>query len=131
MGSRAADRRERARDDRSARALLDHPQPLRAEAVEWVDHTLSRPGADSHTALRVRALCTKARCLWQMGFTAEKSGIVAEAEAIARRLDDPVILSQALQLRVQHEVDEERLQGAHARGDGGLHCASDLGGRGG
>jgi predicted ATPase/class 3 adenylate cyclase len=94
-----------------------------AEAVEWIDHALSLPGADDHPALRVRALCTKARCLWQMGFTAEQSVIVAEAEAIARRLGDPVILSHALQLRVQHEVDEERLDAADAAADEALHWA--------
>jgi tetratricopeptide (TPR) repeat protein len=93
------------------------------EAVEWVDKALSLPGADAHPALLVRALCTKARCRWQMGFAAEKSGIVAEAEAIARRLGDPVILFKALHLRFQHEVDEERLDVADAVADEALHWA--------
>jgi predicted ATPase/class 3 adenylate cyclase len=94
-----------------------------AEAVEWIDHALSLPGADDHPALHVRALCTKARCLWQMGFTAEQPEIVAEADAIARRLGDPVILSQVLRLRVQHEVDEERLEVADSVADEALHWA--------
>ena len=94
-----------------------------AEAVECADHALSRTVADAHPALRVRALCTKARCLWQMGITAEQSEIVAEAEAIARGLGDPVILSHVLLLRVQHEVDEERLEAADAVADEALHWA--------
>ena len=44
-------------------------------------------------------------------------------EAIARRLDDPVILSQALQSRVDHEIDAERLDVADALADEALHWA--------
>ena len=36
-----------------------------ADAVDWIDQALNLPGADAHPALRVRALRTKARCLWQ------------------------------------------------------------------
>jgi len=45
------------------------------------------------------------------------------AEAIARRLGDPVIRSQALQLRVVHEISAERLDVAGARADEALHWA--------
>ena len=38
-----------------------------ADAVDWIDQALSLPGADAHPALRVRALRTKARCLWADG----------------------------------------------------------------
>ena len=38
-----------------------------ADAVDWVDQALNLPGADAHPALRVRALRTKARCLWPRG----------------------------------------------------------------
>ena len=98
-----------------------------ADAVDWIDQALSLPGADAHPALRVRALCTKARCLWPLGRGAEQPAVVAEAEAIARRLGDPVILSQALQLRVDHEIDAERLDVADAVADEALHWASAAG----
>ena len=67
-----------------------------ADAVDWIDQALSLPGADAHPALRVRAALHKARCLWPLGRGAEQPAVMAEAEAIARALGDPVILSQAL-----------------------------------
>ena len=68
-----------------------------AEAVDWIDQALSLPGADAHPALRVRALCIKSWGLWPLGRGAEQSAAMAEAEAGARALADPVILSQVLQ----------------------------------
>ena len=62
-----------------------------------------------------------------MGRSAEQSTIVAEMEAIARRLGDPVILSQALQQRVDHEMDAERLDVADALADEALHWARAAG----
>jgi predicted ATPase/class 3 adenylate cyclase len=94
-----------------------------ADANDWVDQALNLPGADAHPALRVRALCTKARCLWQMGRAAEQPAVVAAAEAIARRHGDPVILSQTLQLRTDQEIDDERLDAADAVADEALHWA--------
>jgi predicted ATPase/DNA-binding SARP family transcriptional activator len=95
-----------------------------AEAVDWVDRALNLPGADAYPVLRVQALSTKARCAWQIG---EQSGVVAEVEAIARRLDDPIILSKALQLRVDHEINAERLDVANAVADEALHLARTAG----
>jgi hypothetical protein len=94
-----------------------------ADALDWVDQALKLPGADAHPPLRVRALCTKATCLWQMGRVAEQPPVVAALEAIARRLGDPVILSQALQLRVAHEIVAERLDVADAVADEALRWA--------
>ena len=94
-----------------------------ADAVDWIDQALNLPGAAAHPALRVRALCTKSRCVWQMGRSAEQSTIVAEMEAIARRLGDPVILSQALCRRVDHEINAERLDAADAVADEALRWA--------
>ena len=94
-----------------------------ADAVDWVDQALSLPGAGAHPALRVRALRTKAKCLWQMGRGAEQPAVVATLEDIARRLGDPVILSQALQLRVDHEIDAERLDVADTVADEALRWA--------
>ena len=45
-------------------------------------------------------------------------------EAVARRLGDPVILSQALQQRVDQEIDVERLDVADALADDALHWAT-------
>jgi predicted ATPase/DNA-binding SARP family transcriptional activator len=97
------------------------------DAVDWTDQALSLAGADAHPALRVRGLCTKARCLWAVGRGSERSGVLAEAEAIARRLGDPVILSQTLQLRVAHELDNDRLDVADAIADEALHWARAAG----
>ena len=93
-----------------------------ADAMDWVDQALNLPGADAHPALRVRALATKASFLWQMGRGAEEPAVVAALEDIARRLGDPVILSQALQRRVD-EINAERLDDADAVADEALHWA--------
>ena len=94
-----------------------------ADAVDPVEQALNLPGADAHPALRVRALWTKAGCLWQMGRGAERPAVMAAAEAIARRLGDPVILSQTLEIRVRQEIDAERLDAADALADEALHWA--------
>jgi predicted ATPase/class 3 adenylate cyclase len=97
------------------------------DAVDWVDAVLNLPSADAYPALRVRALCTKARCLWPLGRGAEAPPVMAAAEAIVRRLGDPLILSQALQLRVDREIDAERLDVADAVADEALHWARKAG----
>ena len=130
-GARLGDRAGRAPNARSRMAAaLGCYWVMRnryADAVDWIDQALNLPGADAHPALRVRALCTKARCLWQVGRGAEQPAIMAEAEAIARRLGDPVILSQVLQRRVHHEIDAERLDVADALADEALHWARAAG----
>jgi predicted ATPase len=73
-----------------------------ADAVEWIDHALDMPGAGDHPALRIRALSHKTMALWPLGRHAEQSAVVAEVEAAARALADPLILSQALQLRASY-----------------------------
>ncbi len=98
-----------------------------ADAVDWVDQALNLPGADAETALRVRALLTKARCLWNVGRGVEQPAVFVEAEAIARRLGDPVLLSQVLKSRVFHEIDSERLDLADALADEALHWARAAG----
>jgi predicted ATPase/class 3 adenylate cyclase len=71
-----------------------------AETAEWTEQALRLPGADEHAAMRVRALCFRAIALWPLGRGAELPATFAEAEATARELGDPLILSQALQIRV-------------------------------
>jgi predicted ATPase/class 3 adenylate cyclase len=97
------------------------------DAVEWIDRALSLPGADAHPALCVRALSTKAWALWPLGRGAEQRAVMAEAEAIARALADPVILSQVLQTRASHEGAAGRLDVAATLADEALSCASAAG----
>ena len=68
-----------------------------ADAVDWIDRHAEPRREPTHPALRVRALCIKACGLWQLGRAAEQPAVMAEAEAIARGLADPLILSQVLQ----------------------------------
>jgi predicted ATPase/class 3 adenylate cyclase len=74
-----------------------------ADAIEAVDRALSLPGADAHPRLRIRALCSKARALWAFGRGAEQLAALVEAEADARALADPLILSETLQVRASYE----------------------------
>jgi predicted ATPase/DNA-binding SARP family transcriptional activator len=98
-----------------------------ADAVNWAGRALDLPGADLEPALRARALRLKARCLWTVGRMPEQPAILAAAEAIARRLGDPVLLSQVLQSRVHHELDSSRLDFANALADEALHWARAAG----
>ena len=98
-----------------------------ADAVDWFDQVLNLPDADAEPASRARVLCTKAQCLWTVGRGAEQPAAFAEAEAIARRLDDPVLLSQILRSRVFHEIDSERLDLADGLADEALHWAKAAG----
>jgi predicted ATPase/DNA-binding SARP family transcriptional activator len=98
-----------------------------ADALEWIDRTLSLPRADDHPAPCVSVLRTKAVCLWRMARSAEEPAVVAELEAIARRLDDPLILAQALQLRIYPEFESGRPQVADAVADEAIHWARTAG----
>jgi predicted ATPase len=99
------------------------------DAVEWSDRALSLPGADAHPALCVRALCIKAWTLWPLGRGAEQPAVMAEAEAIARALADPVVLSQVLQTRASHDSTAGRLDAAATHADEALSCAGAAGDR--
>jgi predicted ATPase/DNA-binding SARP family transcriptional activator len=71
-----------------------------ADAVAWIDDALSMPDAEADPALRIRVLCSKALALLPLASTTRQSAALAEAEATARALADPLILSQTLELRV-------------------------------
>jgi hypothetical protein len=98
-----------------------------ADAVDYTDQALSLPGADAYQGFRVRALCIKARCLWWLGRRAEAPAALTEAEAIARAVADPVILSQALQTRADYEANGERLDACDALADEALYWATMAG----
>jgi predicted ATPase len=83
------------------------------DAVKWIDQALSMGGADAHPVLRFRALRYRIWCLRPLGRAREQAAALADAEAIARDLKDPVILSQALRNR------------AHLEAFAGHHSAAD------
>jgi len=95
-----------------------------AEAVDWIDRALDLPGADAHSAPRVRALCFKAWALWPLGRRAEQPAVMAEAETSARATADPALLSQVLQARASHEGSHSGdWDVAEALADEALRCA--------
>jgi predicted ATPase/class 3 adenylate cyclase len=98
-----------------------------ADAVNWIDQALTQPGADAYPALRVRLLTVKAMALWDLGRAAEQSPVWAEAEAVARALGDPVILSRALEPRVTGESLADRVDVAEALADEALQLAKTAG----
>jgi hypothetical protein len=67
------------------------------DAVDWIDRALALPGAENHPAERIRALLAKPfiRLRWH-GRVAEGPAILAEAQAIARALGDPLLLAKVL-----------------------------------
>jgi predicted ATPase/DNA-binding SARP family transcriptional activator len=81
-----------------------------AEAIESLERALSKPDADAAPAVRVRALCAQSWTLWALGRGDETGPVMADAEAIARILADPGILSQLLSGRAVQE-------GWHGRDD--------------
>jgi hypothetical protein len=93
-----------------------------ADAVAWVNQALSLPGADAHPALCVHALRAKNLGLWLLGRASAQPATLAKAEAIARALGDPEVLSRALQDRVDHEA-ARRPDLAAGLADEALACA--------
>jgi hypothetical protein len=98
-----------------------------ADAVSWIAQALSMPGADAHPALRFRALRYTIWCLRPLGRAREQATALAEAEAIARDLGDPVILSQALRDRAHLEAFAGRHAAADALADEALSWADTAG----
>jgi predicted ATPase/DNA-binding SARP family transcriptional activator len=96
-----------------------------SDAVDWSDRALSLRDADAHPALCVRVLCVKSWGLWPIGRVAEHPAVTAEAEAIARRLGDPLLLSQVLEARAVHQSAHlGRLDAAKALADEALKYAT-------
>jgi predicted ATPase/DNA-binding SARP family transcriptional activator len=95
-----------------------------ADAVGWIDQALNLPGADAHPALRVRTLVTKATGLFHRGRTDELAPVLAEAEAIARQLGDPAILSRTLSAcAVRQAMTTGPPNAVDALADEALDCA--------
>lgn len=105
---------------RSYWALRDRP----ADAIHSVEQALNLPGADAHPRLRVDALEAMVFGLRQLGRTEEAASVLAEAEAMARELGDPAILSCALERRAVREAMDGRHDAADALADEALERAT-------
>jgi len=92
-----------------------------ADAVDWHEQALSKPGGDP--ALRARTLCMKAWALWPLGRGAELAAVMGEAQAIARTLADPAMLSEVLYSRSVQESRDGRLDVASTLADEAVACA--------
>jgi predicted ATPase/DNA-binding SARP family transcriptional activator len=93
------------------------------DALEWVDRALSLPGADAVPALRVHALCIKGWAVWPLGHVADQAVVMDEAEAIARALAEPAILSRTLQSRALHATSANRIDVSRGYAEEALHWA--------
>ena len=97
-----------------------------SDAVSWIDQVLDQPGADADPALRVRLLMVKGSALRDLG-RGDQQPVWAEAEAVARALGDPVVLSRALEPRILGEFLADRVDVAEALADEALHLATTAG----
>jgi predicted ATPase len=98
-----------------------------ADAVHWIDRALGKPGGEALPAPRARLLCIKASALPALGRVAEQPAVWAEAEAIARALGDPLLLTRVLQPRVIGETLADQLDVADALADEALRWATTAG----
>jgi predicted ATPase/class 3 adenylate cyclase len=98
-----------------------------ADAVDWVDQALAMAPANAGPALRVSLLCVKASALWPLGRGAEQAAVLIAAEASARALGDPVLLSRTLRIRVMQEIQAEGYGAADGLADEALHWARAAG----
>jgi hypothetical protein len=94
-----------------------------ADAMYWIDRALSKPCADAHPGLCFRALRVKVFCLGPLGRGVDEPAAIAQAEAIAGSLRDPVILSQACGIRAHHEALADRPDVANKLADEALSWA--------
>jgi hypothetical protein len=95
-----------------------------ADAVEWIDRALALPGVEDHPAERVRALEVKAFALRWRGRVAEGPAILAEAEAVARAVDDPLLLAKVLNGCSAWWAVANRPDAADMVADEALRCAT-------
>ena len=98
-----------------------------ADAVDWVDRAMGLAPANADPALVVRLLCVKGAALWPLGRGTEQAAVLVAAEARARALGDPVLLSRALRIHVMHEIQSEGYAVADGLADEALHWARAAG----
>ena len=97
------------------------------DAADRIEQTLGLPGADARTARRAGALIVHAWCRWALGDPAGRHAALIEAEAIARELGDPILLSHALQTRADDESSRDRIDIADTLADQALELAAAAG----
>ena len=95
-----------------------------ADTVSWIDRCLAVPGVDDDPTPRFRALCIRQLALWPLGRGAERPRALAELEADARALGNPVFVSLALVGQVYVEVVAGRIDAADALADAALEWAA-------
>jgi tetratricopeptide (TPR) repeat protein len=66
------------------------------DAVDWTDRALAMSGVKDHPAEHALALLAKATALRWRGRIAEQPAILAEAQAVARAVGDPLLLAKVL-----------------------------------
>ena len=67
------------------------------EALHWVDLALQKSDSTADPAVRARALCSVCWAMWAVGASRGRAcAAMAEAEAIARTLSDPLTLAVVL-----------------------------------
>ncbi|MGZ6643383.1 MAG: adenylate/guanylate cyclase domain-containing protein [Solirubrobacteraceae bacterium] len=98
-----------------------------ADAVDWVEQALALPPANADPALRVRLQCIQGAALWPLGRGDEQAAVLVAAEASARALGDPVLLSRVLRIRVMQEIQTEAYAAADGLADEALHWARAAG----
>jgi hypothetical protein len=94
-----------------------------ADAVAWTERVLALPGAAAHPELRIRAHTINSWGHWPLGHEADQVAALAEAEAEARSLDDPLVLSDVLQMRATQEAVARRQDNARALAEEAFQCA--------
>ena len=94
-----------------------------ADAVAWTERVLALPGAAAHPELRIRAHTINSWGHWPLGHEADQVAALAEAEAEARSLDDPLVLSDVLQMRATQEAIARRQDNARALAEEAFQCA--------
>ena len=99
----------------------------RRRRLDWIELALSKPGADRHPALRVRALFILAWSLWPVGRGAEHRAVWAEARATAEAVGDPALLSIVLSASAVQEGWDGRLDVAAQLAHKALSCARTTG----
>jgi tetratricopeptide (TPR) repeat protein len=95
-----------------------------ADAVDWIERALAMPGAEDHPAERARALLAKGIALRWRGRIAEQPAVVAEAQAVARDIGDPLLLAKVLNVCSALASVTGRIDAADAIADEALQCAT-------
>jgi non-specific serine/threonine protein kinase len=89
-----------------------------------IDEALRLPGAEDDVETRVRALLAR---IWCSPRSPSAVGAAVEAEALARDLGDPLLLSSVLEARADVEVDRDRIDAAAAFAREALRLAQAAG----